>query len=345
MSLGKLFIVGLEGKTLLVSEQKFIKEQEIGGVILFTRNYENPQQLSELVASIQDLASDLPLFISVDHEGGRVLRFKKDFSQFPSMASLAALNSPKTIYDVHHWMGLELSTVGINLSFSPCCDVFLNKENQVIGDRSFGRTSEQVERFVSAAIRGLQSTGVLACAKHFPGHGATLEDSHFLLPMVERSLEQIKQEELPPFLKAARSKVDLIMMGHLLIKELDDQRPCTLSSKAYQWLRDELGYSRLIVTDDMEMQAITDYFPDGEAGYLALQAGADLLIYRSLHSAQQAYDYAYDKLSQKKLMIEDKISRVLACQSKLPNFSKPTLAHLQETIPCAKAQEFLQSLS
>src|SRR5690606_39015320 len=146
---------------------------------------------------------EYPLFIAVDQEGGRVMRFKRHFTQFPAMMELAKLDSPKLIFEAHEVKAKELAACGINLSFDPVCDILTNPDNKVIGDRAYGSDVETVEKFISAAIRGLQTNGVLACAKHFPGHGGTTKDSHYDLPLVKTTVEEMRARELQPFIKAS----------------------------------------------------------------------------------------------------------------------------------------------
>jgi beta-N-acetylhexosaminidase len=285
---GQLIICGIKGTSLLPEETDFIKNENLGGVVLFAHNFEDPAQLSELVNSIQKLRDEYPLFIAVDHEGGRIVRFKKHFTSFPPMMEMAKLNSPKLVFEAHEVMGKELSACGINLSFSPCCDILSNQENKVIGDRAFGNDAETVEKFISAAIRGLQTNGVLACAKHFPGYGETTKDPHFDLPLVKTSLEELRQRELVPFVKASKSRVEFVMMGHLLVEVLDDKLPTSLSAKAYSFLREETKFTKLIITDEMGMKAISDRYAPEKAGPMALIAGADIIMFRFMDDAKKA---------------------------------------------------------
>src|SRR3989339_735804 len=164
LSSGQLIFTGISDKVLTSVEKKFIEEQNIGGVILFTKNYESPAQLAELVNSIQQLRQNFPLFIATDHEGGRVIRFKKHFTQFPPMQDIAMLDSPKICFEVHQIMAQELAACGINVNLTPCCDVLTNPANKAIGDRAFSDRPDVVEKFVSSAIRGLQTNNILACA-------------------------------------------------------------------------------------------------------------------------------------------------------------------------------------
>ena len=165
--IGQLFITGISGLSLTVEESEFLENNNIGGVILFKHNYQDPAQLAELVNSIQALRDEYPLFVSVDQEGGRVIRFKTHFTQFPSMHEIGQLDSPKLTFEVHKVLAEELKACGVNLDYSPCCDVWNNPKNKVIGDRAFGKTPDEVEKHVSAAIRGLDAGNILSCAKHF----------------------------------------------------------------------------------------------------------------------------------------------------------------------------------
>ncbi len=310
---GQLIISGIKGTSLLPEEADFIRKENLGGIVLFTHNFEDPAQLAELVNSIQKLRDEYPLFIAVDHEGGRAIRFKKHFTQFPSMMDMAGLNSPKLIFEVHEVMGKELSACGINLSFSPCCDILSNQQNKVIGDRAFGTHAEAVEKFISAAVRGLQTNGVLSCAKHFPGHGDTTKDPHFDLPFVKTSLEELRQRELVPFIKASKSRVEFMMMGHFVVESLDEKLPTSLSPKAYSFLRDETKFTNLIITDEMEMKGISDRFSPDEAGVMALSAGADMVMYRSMdhtHRTLMSLREVVKKRHLQKEMILDKIRRI-----------------------------------
>ncbi len=314
---GTLIITGIKSTSLSDEEKEFIKNEKIGGVILFAHNFESPAQIAELVNSIQSLRDEWPLFIGVDHEGGRVMRFRSGFTQFPAMYDLARLDSPKLTFEVHSHMGRELAACGVNLSFSPVCDIWTNKDNKVIGDRSFGHDVETVEKHVSAAIRGLQNQNVLSCAKHFPGHGNTIKDSHFDLPIIKESIEELRQREIQPFVKASKSRTEFMMMAHLMIDAIDDKLITTVSPKAYQFLRDETKFTKIICTDDMEMKAIADRYSIEEAAFLAIDAGADILLYRFPEDAMRATASLREALKTKRLKKEkylQKINRVEECK-------------------------------
>lgn len=321
--LGQLIITGISGLALTDEEKEFIEKENIGGVILFKHNYKDPAQLADLVNEIQKLRDEYPLFVSVDQEGGRVKRFQTHFTQFPPMFDVGQIDSPKLTFEVHKQMADELKLCGVNLDFSPVCDIWSNPNNKVIGDRAFGKTKESVEKHVSAAIRGLHTGNVLACAKHFPGHGDTTKDSHYDLPYVTKSMEELKESELTPFVKASKSRVEFMMMAHLVVDAIDKEFPCTLSSKAYDFLRDYLKYKNIIVTDDMEMQAITDHFSTEKAAVMALVSGADIIVYRSMEAAKKALEGVKEALKVqelKKEKVEEKLARVEKC--KKSNFAE-----------------------
>lgn len=343
---GQLIISGIKGTTLLPEEAKFIQESKLGGIILFSHNYEDPSQLAELVNSIQKLRDEYPLFISVDQEGGRIIRFKKHFTQFPSMMDLAKLDSPKLVFEVHQVIAKELAACGINLSYSPCCDILTNPDNKVIGDRAYGRDAETVEKYISAAIRGLQTSGLLSCAKHFPGHGGTTKDSHFDLPLVKTTIEELRAREMVPFIKASKSRVEFMMMAHLMVDALDEEMPTSLSAKAYEFLRNETKFTKIVITDDMEMKAIADKYSIEESAILALKAGTDMLLYRFLEDAEKAHGAireAVKKKTIKKEILVEKLGRVERCKKEfLANYKPIYIPKLSEVFNSVEAQKLME---
>lgn len=304
-NLGQLIMTGISGKSLTAEEKNFIEKENIGGVLLFSENYESPAQLAELINSIQVLRDEYPLFIAVDHEGGRVQRFKTEFTHFPAPLDLTKVESPKTIFHVAKAMAVELAACGVNVNFAPVCDILTNDENTVIGDRAYGRNADDVSKYISSVIRGFQTNGILACAKHFPGHGDTVKDSHYDLPLIKKSLQEIVDNEMVPFVKAIKSRTEFMMMAHLLVEELDPEYPCTLSPKAYEYLRKNLKYTKIIITDDMQMGAITKKYSYEDAALMAINAGADMLEYRDMDKAQIALEALKEANKKRELKNED----------------------------------------
>ncbi len=290
--LGEVLVTGFNGLELSEETSAFLTQAKIGGVLLFSHNYENPAQVAELVNQVQDCRTKTqpPLWVSVDHEGGKVQRFKKGFTRIPEAFEIGAAHSPSLVFEISEMIAKELSAVGVNLNFSPVADIATNPKNPVIGNRSFGNHEEEVAKLVTAFVRGHLVHGVQPCVKHFPGHGDTSTDSHFALPRVDTDLAILQKREFVPFSKAFRSKCPMVMSAHILNARLDPKYPATLSKTVLQdILRGQLRYAGVIVSDDMEMKAITDHFGAEDAPVLALQAGCNLLLYRSEAACRKAY--------------------------------------------------------
>jgi beta-N-acetylhexosaminidase len=282
--IGQQFFIGISGLALTSDEKKFIVENNIGGVCLFGRNVADPKQVRDLCEEIQSLrhqqADKAPLFIGIDMEGGRVHRLKPPFTSWPALRRLGDLDAPAATYAFACSMGAELKSVGINLDFAPCVDVLTNPANTVIGDRAISEDPEKVARHASALVRGYMKAGVLTCAKHFPGHGNTLIDSHLDLPIENSTLEELHQCELKPFRSAIRSRVDMVMTSHIKFPLIDPAWPVTLSKTFIQeLLRKELKYTGFVITDDLGMKAMASHFGADQIPVRALQAGAELLLY------------------------------------------------------------------
>lgn len=302
---GQLLFTGIEGTSLTPEEKEFIEKESVGGVIIFERNFESPAQLAELVNNIQTLRDEYPLFIGIDHEGGRVHRLKDAFTHFPAMGDLATIGSPKTIFQIHKIMADELGAVGVNVNFAPVCDVRSEITTSAIGSRAFGHDPYEVEKFISAAIRGLQTSNVLACAKHFPGHGATKKDSHLELPYITKTMDELMEKDLIPFVKSVKSRVEFMMIGHMVVDSFNKELPATLSPEVYQYLKKTMKFQKIAITDDMDMGAIINNYSYEEAAVMALKAGADMLMYRGVPSAMKALKGINEALKKKELKKDD----------------------------------------
>ena len=265
------------------------REFSLGGVVLFSRNIEAPEQVAELSIDLQGLTSDSPLWVSVDQEGGRVARLRKPFTEWPPMAVLGRSGSVDLASRFAAALAAELRAVGITLDYAPVLDIHTNPKNPVIGDRALADDADLVARLGEAIVRGLQDNGVAACGKHFPGHGDTSVDSHLDLPLVEHPPDRIRRVECVPFRAAIRADVAFIMTAHVLVPALDEERPATLSSRIVQAiLRDELGYRGVILSDDLEMKAIARAYEIPEAAVQAVAAGCDALLVCSGDAGVQA---------------------------------------------------------
>lgn len=281
---GQHMLIGVSGPALSNDEKKFIIDNNISGVVLFDRNLVEPKQIRELCAEIQSLRHKMedkaPLFIGIDMEGGRVARLKAPFTVWPPLKKLGDLDAPTVSFHMANRMGQELHAVGINLDFAPCVDIFTNAKNTVIGDRSISGDPEMVAKHASALVRGYVKSGVMSCAKHFPGHGNTLVDSHEDLPVEDLDLARLESCELIPFKKSFKARVDMVMTAHIKFPQIDPQWPVTLSEIFLKKiLRDELRFRGLIITDDLDMKAMAKHYDPESIPVRSLQAGADLLLY------------------------------------------------------------------
>jgi len=312
---GQLFTVGFNGYSVPPDFKKFIHDYNLGGVIYFKRNVQSPAQLAELSNEIQFScrAKDTPpLFISIDHEGGKINRLVKPFTKFPGNDYLGELGSPKIGFEFGSVLGKELKAVGINVNFAPVIDVNSNRENTVIKSRAFSSDPEVCGKLGSAVCRGLQKMGVMAVAKHFPGHGDTKEDSHFTLPRIDKSLDELEKLELIPFRRVIRSRVEAIMTAHILNKALDPTYPATLSETTMDILRKNLRYSKVVFADDLEMKAISEHFTVEQAAVLAINAGCDSLIYKGDAGIPVVAIEAVVKAIEKKTLSLDKVNAAVA---------------------------------
>ena len=323
--IGQQFIIGISGEELTKDEEQFIVENSIGGVILFDRNLKSIEQIHQLITHIQQLRfkdpEKRPLFISIDMEGGRVHRLKEPFTQWPAVKNLGDLGSSSVAFEFTQSMGAELKAMGMNLDYAPCVDILVNPDNQVIGDRSLSTDWKKVASLSSAMVRGYTKSGVLSCAKHFPGHGYTTVDSHFDLPVDKRSLMDLEEQgDLEPFKRVIRTGVDMIMTAHIKYSHIDPQFPVTLSSLFIkEILRKALGYRGIIITDDLDMQALTKHFPTKELPLMALKAGATILLYCNKPSSPiQAIKRVQEALEKKELepaVVEENHKLIEACKS------------------------------
>jgi beta-N-acetylhexosaminidase len=249
----------------------------LAGVTLFGPNVENPGQLARLTASLRSAAIE-PV-IAIDEEGGDVTRISHQTgSDYPGNAALGAIDDVELTRSVYAALGADLAALGINLDLAPAVDVNTAADNPVIGTRAFGADPALVARHAAAAVAGLQLAGVAACAKHFPGHGSTTLDSHLVLATVDAPLSVLRERDLPPFEAAIAAGVRAIMPSHLRVPELTGELPASLSRRAQtDLLRGELGFTGVIVSDGLEMRAVSEPYGIPEAAVLAVIAGTDLL--------------------------------------------------------------------
>jgi len=288
-----LFAVGFAG-TSASHEVLELVRRGVYGVVLFARNVVDAEQVAALVADLKE-AAGRPLLVSVDQEGGRVARLRapQGFTELPPMRALGATGDANLAFEVGALLARELRAVGIDQDYAPVVDVDTNPANPVIGDRSLSRDAGEVARLGTALAQGLEAGGVAACAKHFPGHGDTSQDSHKDLPHLPHGLVRLRAVELLPFRALAAAGVASVMTAHVVFDALDPRRPATLSAPAMRLLREECGYGGCVISDDLEMSAVAQHFSLEETVPSALAAGVDaLLVCHSPEVQHRAIDVA-----------------------------------------------------
>jgi len=276
---GQLLMVGIPGPRMDGVARELVRDLRVGGVILFARNIESPEQVWELTRDLQRealAATGRPLLLAVDQEGGRVQRLKAPFTLIPAARDLGATSTPAEVEGLARQVARELALVGLNVNLAPVLDVARSPACPQ-WDRSYGSDPETAASYAVAAIRGYMSGGIIPVAKHFPGLGDTLVDSHEILPLAQ-SGDPRREVDLLPFRQAVAAGVPMVMTAHLSVPEWE-ARPATLSPVALQvWLRRHLGFDGVIITDDLEMGGISTNLPAPQGAKEALAAGADLLL-------------------------------------------------------------------
>jgi len=332
---GNLFMVGFDGTDVSKELEDFICDLNPCGVILFSRNIEDPVQVAHLTSEIQHhvlgRGSD-GLFIGVDQEGGRVRRLKEPFSAFPPALELAGFDEPENaVRRFAEVTAREMLLVGCNLDFVPVLDVLgaaCDPAASVIGDRSFGSQPTVVSALGRIVIDTMRSNHVIPCCKHFPGHGGTAVDSHLDLPVDNRDREALDKSDLIPFRSAISGGVEMIMTAHICFPALDPEYPATLSREVIQeLLRKGLRYKGVVITDDLDMDAVAKRYTIAEAAVRAFAAGVDIpLICNSPEKAFAARDSIHNALQSGAIPIKrfhQSITRIRTLKSKYEDSLRP----------------------
>jgi beta-N-acetylhexosaminidase len=344
--IGQLFMAGLPGTGLDENTISLIRECNLGGVIFFSRNIEDPSQLAGLCRDLQREALDAhgtPLFLAVDQEGGRVARLKEPFTSFPGNAAMAAdRECVERAEEFGTVTAKEMKLVGLNMDLAPVVDVQRGQLEKHLQGRSFGEDPEKVALLGRTVIKFLQENGVMAVAKHFPGLGRARVDPHVHLPIIDAHKEEIEKVSLAPFRSAIDQGVAGIMSSHAVYPAFDPEHPATLSQEILtHLLRDRMGFKGLIMTDDLEMGAIAGQRSVAGAALLAFHAGADiLLICKEQQNVAEACRLMRDRLSQGRISEE----RVVRSLERVERVKARFLAKKQE-ISLAGVKEYFRMKS
>lgn len=319
--LGQLLIAGLDGTEAGEEARRLVTETHVGGFILYKPNMTDAGQTVTLLNRLKEFnrPSGIPLLLSVDQEGGKVSRLPVDI-ELPANRDLAAGGTPERARALGKAVGQELKAFGFNLDYAPVLDINSNPANPVIGPRSYGSDAKTVKLYGLAAMQGLREGGVIPVVKHFPGHGDTSTDSHLELPVVNKSLAELEKLELQPFRAAAEAGAEAVMAAHILLPRLDPDYPATLSPAIITGLlREKIGYSGVVITDDMTMGAIAKHYPLKDAAVRAVLAGCDLvLVAHGYSQVQEAAQGLKEALADGRLTwarVDESVARVLALKA------------------------------
>lgn len=279
--IGQMFIIGLQGTQIGKKTIEMIDKYKIGGIILYRRNYNSYEEMLNIINDIKKISSKnkIPIFISIDQEGGRVNRMPKEFKNLKSATFLSETNNPEKLIESGQVIGKMLKKMGISMDYAPVFDIRRFEKDHAIGDRCYGKDKEEVAKNATSVMKAISEEGVIPVIKHFPGHGLTKKDSHFKIPTILEKVDFIKNEDMYPFKMAIKNGAEAIMMGHLIIKDIDKYYPATLSKKVINTLlKEECSYNGLIITDDFKMWAIKLHYSIKRAVVKAIKSGNDMIM-------------------------------------------------------------------
>lgn len=280
--IGQMIMIGMDTNYITDRIKNMISKYKIGGVILYRKNFSTYADMIKLIKDLKELnrKNKIPLFISVDQEGGRVNRMPKEIKNLPSARKIAK-HGEEIVTKSAHITGKILKKSGYNLNFSPVLDIEMDSDTMAIGDRSFGENKNIVSKYGILAMKALQEENIISVIKHFPGHGATKQDSHYFLPIINKRIKELENVGMYPFKEAIKKGADAILVGHLLIPSITGMYPASLSRKfIVKYLRQKNRYNGLIITDDLKMKAIRFIYGADLAVRKAFEAGNDIVLFR-----------------------------------------------------------------
>lgn len=330
---GQLVLVGLEGTAMDETSRKLVKDHHVGGFILFKDNIESVEQSVKLLNDLKEAntANPVPLWLSIDEEGGRVTRFPEEYVKLPSSGKVGSKGDLALTKRVGGLIAQKVAGLGLNMVFAPVLDIHSNPNNPVIGDRSFGTTAETVTKHGIASMKAIQEKGVVPVVKHFPGHGDTSVDSHLGLPVVEHDLKRLHDLELVPFQQAINEGADVVMVAHLLMKSIDPDTPSSYSKPVINdLLREEMGFKGVVITDDMTMGAISGSTDVGEASVKSVVAGSNMVLIGHEYALEEAVIQALTKAVRNgaipEQMLNDRVRTTLELKQKYELSDDPVKA-------------------
>ncbi|WP_339260796.1 beta-N-acetylhexosaminidase [Paenibacillus sp. FSL R5-0713] len=317
--IGQMILAGVQGTTLDDQAKQMIADQKVGGIIFYANNVTTLEGTAKFVQSIKETnqSNPVPIFMSVDQEGGKVSRMPENVESIPSNKKVGQTKDSALAETMGELLARQVQLAGFNVDFAPVLDVNSNPKNPVIGDRSFGSSADLVSRMGIAEMKGLRNEGIIPVVKHFPGHGDTSVDSHLDLPVVNKTEKQLAELEWIPFQAAVKEQVEAVMVAHILFPKLDPDHPASLSDVIIgEHLRGKFKYNGVVITDDLSMGAIAKNFKLNEAALATVKAGSDiLLVAHSYESGKTIFDTLMNAVKSGDISesrIDESVYRILA---------------------------------
>lgn len=279
---GQMMVIGMTTNEITPRIEEMITKYKIGGIILYRKNFKTYQEMLALIQQLKELnkRNKIPLWIAIDQEGGRVNRMPKEILNLPAANKIAKMGGLEEVEKAATIIGEILKKSGYGMNFAPVLDIKRFEDNHAIGDRCYGETKEEAEKYGISVMKRLQEGGVMPVIKHFPGHGATKQDSHFSLPILKEKMEFLEKEDMEPFAKAIQEGADAILVGHLLVKNVTRIYPASLSrTLIVKYLRKKYRYNGLVITDDLKMKVVHFLYGAELAVKKAIEAGNDMIVF------------------------------------------------------------------
>lgn len=280
---GQMIMIGMDSNQITQRIKLMITKYKIGGIILYRKNFNTYQEMLALIRQLKELnqGNKIPLWIAIDQEGGRVNRMPKEILNLPAANQIATKGNIEQVEKSAEIIGKMLKQSGYHINFAPVLDIKRFKNNHAIGDRCYGEDKEEVAKYGITVMKKMQEMGILPVIKHFPGHGATKQDSHYLLPMVKEKMGYLEKQDMYPFVQAIKNGAEAVLLGHLLIKNVTGIYPASLSKRMIgKYLRKKYRYNGLVITDDLKMKAIRFLYGADFAVRKAFEAGNDVIVFR-----------------------------------------------------------------
>lgn len=321
--IGQMLIITLQEQEITKETIELIKKYKIGGVILYKKDYNNYNEMLEKINKIKSINSQnpIPLFISIDQEGGRVNRMPREIKNLKSAKKVASTGDIDLVKQSAEIISKMLKSFGISMDYAPVLDIKRFEEGHAIGDRCYGENKKDVSKYGVEFMKEMSEQGVLSVVKHFPGHGATRKDSHISLPIVRKSKEELEIDDMVPFKQAIKNGVDGIMVSHILIKDMDKRHPASLSKKIiHKYLIEKFKYKGLIITDDLKMLAVRLRYLPAKAVELAIDAGNDMIMiglkYKTIEKVIKSISKKVEKGKISEKAIDKSVDKIIKMKQK-----------------------------